>query len=437
MDDKLVLLKDIEAVMRQAGASRIIFKPLSNNDNSKQQIYFGSKFDVIPSGETRSAGIGKKGAIFKAPVNFSWISPSGSIELAPNAQLILYPKYPEVRLSGFLRGCSSGPNHLLKPPTIEERELRIDTHRILVIGIRENEVLAYLSSWDDALAEEVNLQISNGVYPTEDAMFFESTVPEKDSCDLLLERLKEIYHMGEIPSQRMDKHGNTIPYKAQNGAGYTLESLFDITPNGRSEPDFLDWELKSHSKGNPVTLMTPEPNSGVYSAGLLEFMTVYGRRKPERFDFTGIHKAGTENTTTKLTLTVKGYCTIKEEILDPDGGLFLIDQKGEAAAGWGFNKLIDHWKRKHAKTCFVNYTKEGDSPPRYKFGPNIRLATGANLKSFMNSIISQAIYYDPGVNMKLKKGKWTPKKRNQFRIKWKDTESLYENVKNIDLSCSK
>jgi len=180
--------------------------------------------------------------------------------------------------------------------------------------------------------------------------------------------------------------------------------------------------------------MTPEPNSGSYSVDLFNFMTEYGRRtKPDRFDFTGMHKAGTLNNTTNLTLTVRGYCQVKEEIIDPDGGLFLIDYKGDTAAGWGFNKLIDHWKRKHAKTCFVDYTKGTSSSLTYKFGPKIRLATGANLKSFVNSVISQAIYYDPGVNLKLIDSKWKPKKRNQFRIKWKDVESLYENINDVNL----
>ncbi|QTL35931.1 MvaI/BcnI family restriction endonuclease [Pseudoalteromonas viridis] len=345
MDPRNIRLEDIEAVMKQAGATRVIFKQLKNNDNSKQQIYLGTNFDVIqtiPTGRIKSAGTGKKGAIFKAPVNFNWLSLDGTTERAKGAQLILYPKYPEVRLSGILKGCQSAPSHLMQPPTKEERQERDNKYRILILGIVESKqeenrkVLAYMSSWDDALSLEISLQISKlnldnnlvseqsvqydpqvtqSNYLSVASIFYEQTKSNTDSLKKLLERLKVIYHMGKIPSQRLDKSGNVIPYKASNGAGYTLESLFEITPNGRSEPDFLDWELKSHSKGNPVTLMTPEPCMGVYQNDLYEFMTNFGRKtKENQYYFTGMHKANAENEKTGLTFSVEGYDTEKKKL---------------------------------------------------------------------------------------------------------------------------
>ena len=81
--------------LKSQGAKRVFIKPLANNDNSKQQIYLGSDFEVIraiPSGDVSSAGISKKGAIFKAPLDFYWINLDGATDLAPNAQIILYDK---------------------------------------------------------------------------------------------------------------------------------------------------------------------------------------------------------------------------------------------------------------------------------------------------------------------------------------------------------
>ncbi|WP_125560873.1 MvaI/BcnI family restriction endonuclease [Pseudoalteromonas rubra] len=464
MDPRNVQLKDIEAVMKHAGATRVIFKELKNNDNSKQQIYLGTNFEVIrtiPTGQIKSAGTGKKGATFKASINFDWISLDGATERAKGAQLILYPKYPEVRLSGILTGCHSAPSHLMQPPTKEERQERDNKYRILVLGIveskreKDQKVLAYMSSWDDALSSEVSLQISKlklcnnlireqnvhydpqvkqSNYLSVATVFYEQSTSYIDSRQKLLERLKEIYQMGKVPSQRLDKFGNVIPYKASNGAGYTLESLFEITPNGRSEPDFLDWELKSHSKGNPVTLMTPEPCMGVYQDDLFKFMNSFGRKtKENQYYFTGMHKANSENKKTGLTFSVEGYDAKKKEIANSEGGLFLRDRNGEIAACWKFDKLIEHWKRKHAKTCFVSYSTEKCSPHQYSFGPEVRIATGANLNNFINAIVSQAIYYDPGVKIELSNGTWRPKKRNQFRIKWKDTKLIYESTCDINL----
>ena len=59
--------------MQAHGAKRFLIKKLANNDNSKQQIYLGSDFEIIriiPSGDMYADGVSKKGAIFKAPVVF-------------------------------------------------------------------------------------------------------------------------------------------------------------------------------------------------------------------------------------------------------------------------------------------------------------------------------------------------------------------------------
>ena len=98
------------------GTSRVFFKLLAENDNSKQQIYLGANFEVLtffPHGTiTAYPMLGEPN--FKAPLEFYWTDPD-SVERAHGAQLILYPQYPEVRLSGFLAGTRTAPSKDLQP----------------------------------------------------------------------------------------------------------------------------------------------------------------------------------------------------------------------------------------------------------------------------------------------------------------------------------
>lgn len=426
--------------MKAKGAKRFFIKPLANNDNSKQQIYFGSDFDVIralPSGDVKADGIGAKGAIFKAPLNFYWISLDGKVSKAPNAQIIFYPKYPEIRLSGFLSGTcrksTSVPRHLMRPPSPEERKEREHSQcqRYLILGFNETEILAYCTEWSGAFNDELNEALKGLELTT--SVFYEYRSADDTSEAKLIKILREIYQKGPIESCRLNSQGQILTYNAQNGAGYTLEAQFGITPNGSPDPDFMDWELKAHSSG-AVTLMTPEPTIGSYLDDLECFLRTYGTRiESERMDFASRHNVGDINDKTTLTLQLEGYDPISNEVTDPDGGLMLRDKQGHLAAGWAFEKLINHWKKKHNNTCYVSYVKQKGSPPYYHYGPMITLAKGADLKLFLHALYSSAIYYDPGVNMKYKSTRWVSKKRNQFRVSWRNVGVLYEEIKQLDL----
>lgn len=430
-------LEQLKRYFTQLGCERVIFKPLANNDNSKQQIYFGSDFQVlkiIPSGEIYQDGFSKKkGPIFKAPLKLFWLSADGKAEISPGAQLILYPRYPEVRMSGFLKGCSAAPSALMREPTEKQRADRREVaRRVLFFGIKDESIYAYTSSWNSELSQEALEIIDSGIVNPVASVFYSLEYQYQDSKEKLLKKLKHIYSLGPVESHRLDKNGTLVRYSAQNGAGYTLEALFGIIPNGIAEPDFEDWELKSHS-GSVVTLMTPEPNKGTYLTNLEQFLRAYGKVGIDRLDFASIHKNGVYNPKTKLTLKLEGYDRVKGKILDSEGGLMLRDSAGNLAAGWGFDKLLEHWKKKHAKTCYVTYKKINDPIPKYIFGPEVRLAEGVTLANFFNEIFDQSVYYDPGINMKFISGVWKPKKRNQFRVKWKDLSRLYVEVNDCSL----
>lgn len=436
----MVTLEQIAQKMQALGATRILVKPLSNNDNSKQQIYFGSDFDVVqdlPLGDIRSDGNSSRmGPIFKAPISLFWINEEGVTEPAPGAQIILYPKYPEIRLSGFLRGCSIAPNHLMQPPSEEERQLHAARKRGMVLGLAEGRIFAYTGSWEDMLSQEVANFVKDHPERQVFSVFYEYVSSTKDSQQELLARLRAIHAKGPIQSRRLQADGTVIPYDAPNGAGFTLESEFGIIPNGNASPDFMDWELKVKSKSN-ITLMTPEPDQGLYLLSYPDFMNSHAnRRQPEQLYFTARHHVGIQNMETGLTLFMDGYDPLTGKITDSNGGYFLRNEDGSIAAGWTFSKLLNHWKSKHAKTCYVFYTGLiNGGVTFYQFGPKIILAKGASIEQFLKGLATGSVIHDPGCKYFLNaKGNWVSKKRNQFRVSSRNMAALYDECIPLDLS---
>lgn len=432
-------LEYVSRVMRRHGAKRVVFKLLANNDNSKQQIYFGSDFDVlrlIPHGDLVGEPTKDKGLMYKASLKLSWIDIHSDVAPAPapGAQLIFYPRYPEVRMSGFLRGSALAPCKLMQPPTPLERTSREHSQRCLVLGIcADDTILAYSGVWDGKLARDANIRINHSQVSRIASVFYELEQPVQEGRILLLNKLLEIYSRGPVRSGRLNPAGQLVEYQAKNGAGYTLESLFGIIPNGRSEPDFHEWELKSHRAG-AVTLMTPEPDSGTYRDDLGKFLKEYGSCTELRKDFTGRHLVGVSNDRSGLTLRMEGYDSEKHEVVDPNGGLIMRDKNGEVAAGWTFNKILTHWSRKHAQTAYVTYKVEARDVRYYHFGPEILLCKGASLKPFLQAMYKNTVYHDPGINMKFIDGGWISKKRNQFRVAWKNIDLLYDVSERVLLS---
>jgi len=209
----MATLGQISQKMQDLGATRILLKPLSNNDNSKQQIYFGGNFEVLqdfPLGEIRADGESSKGPIFKAPLKLFWITPEGETEEAAGSQIILYPKYPEIRLSGFLRGCSLAPSKIMKPPTADERELYASRKRGMILGLTEDKVFVYTGSWDEEISQEIQEYSEQNQDRQVLSVFYEYYSCLADSQDLLIGKLKDIYFKGPIRSRRLDKDGTVI-----------------------------------------------------------------------------------------------------------------------------------------------------------------------------------------------------------------------------------
>lgn len=435
-------LSSLVSLMQSHGATRFYAKRLSPNDNSKNQIYLGGDFsalNIVPHGsidtdDSKQAGSKRDRA--KANVSFFWVDESG-LHQAPYAQLILYPKYPEVRMSGFLRGSKSAPGDVL---TVR------DEGRSLILGItRDGHVLGYAAS----AGHPVSIEIFARTELEQSGVFVEipPSAAATDTKTLLLSKLKEIYEKHWIPSMKLGKDGIFRPYSARNGGGYTLESELGISPNGYAEPDYLGWEIKQYSvrdfkkytPKSPVTLMTPEPTGGIYrDSGVEVFIRRFGYAdvsgKEDRVNFGGVHACASGfHPRTNLKLELVGYDKENGKISDINGGIALISREREVAALWRFTGILEHWDRKHAQAAYLPSLFR-TPPPEYAYGPKVLLCEATDFSLFLKAVSDGVVYYDPGIKME-KASSNSPliKRRSQFRINHKQLVGLYKRCANVDL----
>lgn len=420
--------------MRHHGAHRIYAKTLSPNDNSKNQIYLGGGFaalNILPHGDIYTDAADIAGSVrerAKAPVEFYWIDEDGR-HRAPDANLILYPKYPEVRMSGFLRGCRQAPNHLL---TVR------DEGRVLFFGVTQNgAVLGYATG----AASPVTAELSAGTWPML-GVFLElplSLGEPADAKSVLLAELRRIYAMRWIASQKLARDGTKQPYAARNGGGYTLEAELGITPNGNADPDFMGWEIKqygvrdftSFAPKSVVTLMTPEPTGGFYkSDGAIGFLRRFGYAdksgKDDRINFGGIYTCQKSfHADTGLRMTIAGYDAAAGKITDMEGGLALVTEAGEEAASWSFAGMMKHWNRKHAQAAYVP-SLHRTPPPEYAYGPRILLCEQTDFMLFLKAFASGDVYYDPAIKLE-NASSASPDlhRRSQFRVRHTHLTRMY------------
>lgn len=415
------------------GVMRAVYKPLAENDNSKQQIYLGGDFSFlteIPFGTIKKYPDLKE-PNFKAPLDFWWIDDSGNHAPAPHAQLILYPRYPEVRLSGFMHDCPTAPRGAMDAIPAELRgEKNAKDGRVLVMGMTaEGRIYAYLGRKDSPISRSLLSGIASSGEAGGTLLGFILGVGARDSRAKLLDILADVRSRGWIRGCRMDRVGSIIPYNARNGGGYTLEAQFGIIPNGRADPDFMGWELKAFS-GNRITLMTPEPDGGYYrTRGAAEFVSRYGHvRFDETWYFTGTHKVGERNRSTDLRLLIQGFDALAGKITDVNGGLVLVSANAdEIAASWSFASLMNHWSRKHALACYVRYVQEVQGEFRaYKYDSPALLGEGTDFLLFLQALGSHRVIYDPGVKASPRsEGGFKVHARSQFRMNANGLSDLY------------
>ncbi|MFA7292502.1 MAG: MvaI/BcnI family restriction endonuclease [Rhodocyclaceae bacterium] len=411
------------------GAINAFSKQLAENDNCKQQIYLGGSFDILqmfPFAEIE-AFPSQKVPNYKAKLRLYWVTEDAA-EIAQGAQLILYPKYPEVRLSGFLRGCRLAPSEHLQPVPAEMRKFNKGPDgRVLFFAITgAGETLAYLAPAGSALAREFASHQNNGRYLSK-SVFYELPLPRFDSKLALLKRLSEIRDHGWHDSMRLNKAGEAIPYKARNGGGYTLEALLGIIPNGRAEPDYLGWEIKAYSRDR-ITLMTPEPDAGLYGQqGVEAFVRRFGSpTQDDTLYFTGTHRAGCRNEKTCLTMMLRGFDEKKNIVTDVAGAIELLTDSGECVAGWSYADLMLGWNKKHAHAAYVPYESRQDGDPAYKYMSPALLGEGTDFTRYLAAVSAGLVVFDPGSKvMAASTTRSKVKARSQFRMSLRHLPTLY------------
>jgi hypothetical protein len=444
-------LKRLLQIFSNKYCRKVYLKELSPNDNSKNQVYLGGSFEVInilPVKEIISDNVGDwKRMRFKSKLDFFWTNEEGILSPAPDAQLILYPKYPEVRFSGFLKGCKEAPSELMAS--------RIEG-RLLFLGVTDDgKIIGYVVAKDSELANEFNalsdLQ-SVGVFKE---LVISNGVVQLDSRNSLLQELKRIHLLGWIDSKRLNALHQVLPCISSNCGGYTLEAELGITPNGYAEPDYFGWEIKQFSVKNfnkwhseVITLMTPEPTHGFYvDEGIENFIRRYGYEdklgREARLNFGGVHKFEIIHSNTKLKMMLQGFDVKSGKIIDTNGFIGLIDQEDNIAASWSFVSLLKHWNTKHANACYVPSMNRKDkvlypfSKQQYFYGNNIMLGCGTDFSMVLKQIASGNLYYDPGIKLELAiegKRNQAIKRRSQFRMKSAFLSNLYKSNELINLN---
>lgn len=432
-------LSKLKAAFKKYGCQKVYAKILAPNDNSKNQVYLGGSFDILnifPISEITADKSGDwKRDRFKASLDFSWIRDDGNLYPAPNSQLILYPKYPEVRFSGFLSRCENPPSDLM---TIRQ------AGRILFLSSNnQGEIIGYVTSPDSTVAKEFN------------------TIPDKEQLGIfqiinitwqvannkneLLKELSRIHNLGWIDSKRLDSERQILDCNSPNCGGYTLEAELGITPNGYSAPDFLGWEIKQYGvkkferlNSSVITLMTPEPNGGIYKDdGVESFLRSYGYAdqlgRSDRINFGGVHKVGAQHKKTNLTLHLIGFDEDTGKIRNTDGKIALMDLKDNETASWSFSSLLKHWNKKHNQACYIPSLSQTKPDRKYKYGDEVLLGVGTDFQLFLKEMSKGDIYYDPGIKMESASTSPKIKRRSQFRMKSGNLKNLYKSNEIVKL----
>jgi hypothetical protein len=473
---------NLAAIIKQLSelkASKAFLKILPKNANDKNQIYWASSFSSLynnfgltlaergsSTSLTKSSskpGMNIPEAVFN---DFSWVKSDGSLIKAKNVKAIIYPQYPEARLSGFQTIENTIPQSLSIAYTKENPNKK----RLLVLGCLPGGACVALIFIDlsETLIEEI------------------ATLPGLDGskvCKLLqlnfdfsaslFQQLSKIVSR-PMKGCRLDGFGQTLPFTGTQVCGYTLEHALDIAPNSDKDGDLYGIELKTHTKVK-VTLFTPEPDFGLYAESFNDFMLQYGNDKGTSGEYrlTGLHRANERCNSSGLTLKVREYRIAKKDgsdtskpdwVRDARGDkqsfaynpatsltskmdaveVVLIDDKGFIAAGWSLERLMNNWGVKHNEVVYLSAKKIDNPNPdearagfayQVSFAPVVLWCRETSAEHLLQAIGSGVIFLDPAP-------KYVPSdpSKNKRRAQWRVNDitkaiyTLYKHVETRDLS---
>ena len=462
---------DILATLSNHQIHRAILKQLPKNANDKNQVYLSTDFGVLAddfaltykergasSSEKDASTIGVERSISEAAFDdFSWLRSDGSLSKAKRVKAIIYPQYPEVRLSGFLTIDNSMPSAL----SVTFTQKVPNAKRLLVLGVRAGgECVGILyTDISDALIEEVKALPAN-----DRAKACKIVEIGKPGINNLLNLLIPFVGV-HLPGCRLNKMGSTLPFTGTQVCGYTLEHCLGISSNSDKDGDIFGIELKTHTS-KKLTLFTPEPDFGFYAENFAGFMNRFGYVDGDGdMRLTGLHRANIPCLKTGLVLKVTEFRVgadgewLRNELgerirfpYDESSALsaktdvlqvVLLDANGFVAAGWSFARLMNSWGAKHNEVVYIPAEKAVNGNAAQfaagftvgvKFSRTVMLCQKTSAERLYKAINDGVIFLDPAPKLHASDAS-KHKRRAQWRVNdiSKAAESLYETVSHVIL----
>jgi hypothetical protein len=468
-------IADIVRDLQSAGADSAILKVLPKNANDKNQVYFASDFSALyknfaltfadrGASSSQTKDLSEPGRKIPEAVfdDFVWVRHDGSTVKARNIKAIIYPQYPEARLSGFLTVENSMPLSLSVAFTKEHP----DVPRLLVLGKRPGGACAALIyiGMSAALLAEINR-----LPGLETSRVCKVLQIQGSSAKKLFSMLSSVVSK-PLRGSRLDTSGNTLPFTGTQVCGYTLEHALDIRPNSGKDGDIFGIELKAHTQLK-VTLFTPEPDFGLYAESFENFMRRYGYADQDgALRLTGIHRSNIRCQKSGLTLKVLEYHPVQNAdgkwdwVKDQNGRriafaydtstpltakmdaveVVLQDDQGFVAAGWSLERLMNNWGVKHNEAVYLSATKRpnpnmNEVAAGYKyeieFAPTAIWCRETSAERMLKAISEGIIFLDPAPKF-VEAEPSKNKRRAQWRVNDIGTavHALYDSVEMLDLS---
>lgn len=424
-------LSELVALLGAHEVTEALIKPLSKNHNDKNQVYSGSDFRPLyptfdmtfslrgPSVSVKKGGATAGQAIPEAVfTDFSWMDRAGRKVAARGVRMIIYPQYPETRLSGF----QSIENTMPEAISVAYTKAHPEAVRYLVLGrYGGGAVLAFMvADPGPGFVSEVQ------ALPSASGSRVWKHLRLRATADLRLQaKLAQVIGKS-LPGCRLDAAGNTLPFNGTQVCGYTLEHALGIIPNSASHGDFEGIELKTHTQ-KKVTLFTPEPDMGVYSENFAEFMQRFGYQDDEgNWRVTGLHRVGERCEQSGLTLRIVNHergCTLASSA-DKNVHLALVNDDGILTAGWSLERILNCWTAKHNEAVYVPAFKVAATDPglisegyRYnvEFSQEIMWCRETSAERLFEALYNGTLFLDPAP--KFCPGKpHLNKRRSQWRV---------------------
>lgn len=446
---------DIYRLLEAHGAELALLKLLPKNANDKNQIYIASDFGVlyelfdltlaeraISVSASMRAALGVR--ISEASFNkFFWMKRDGSLVEAKKVKAIVYPQYPEARLSGLQTIEGSMPQAL----SVAFTKSNPHAKRLLVLA--RLPLGGCIGMVCIGLSSEFEQEFA--LLPTfERARSCKRLTIDQGNSKKLERQLADVLGV-PLRGCRLDAYGRTLPFSGTQVCGYTLEHALGIVPNSSSDGDMYGIELKTHTQLK-VTLFTPEPDGGEYVRDFQAFMKKYGYLDDDGdYRLTGIHRANVMCAKSGLTLRLREYRLTGSEqtwiSYDPDTPLTakldavevaLIDKEGDVAASWSLPRLMNCWGAKHNEAVYIRADKTSN-PNLFEvsegyehlitFGTTVMWCRQTSAERLLSAINDGTIYLDPAPKLHGSNPSKN-KRRSQWRVNdiGKAAKVLYASV---------